>query len=197
MASGKGVASADQITRILADIRNGDKAASNELIEAVYSDLRRMAHGIFASERPDHTLQPTALVHEAWLRIFSGAEVDWRGRSHFYAVAACQMRRILVDHAREFRAAKRGNGLKVVLDENQASPSKACEIAEVDELLDRLERSDPEAAEVVEMKFFAGMTDEEVAAELGCSRSGVRRHWAFAKAWLVRQMTDSPGNLKS
>jgi RNA polymerase sigma factor (TIGR02999 family) len=197
MASDASILSAAQITKILSDIRAGEKAASNELIEAVYSDLRGMAHGIFASERPDHTLQPTALVHEAWLRIFSGAEVDWRDRSHFYAVAACQMRRILVDHGREFRAAKRGNGLKVVLDENQASPSNACEIGEVDELLDRLARSDPEAAKVVEMKFFAGMTDEEVAAELGCSHSSVRRHWAFAKAWLVRQMTGSPANPKS
>jgi RNA polymerase sigma-70 factor (ECF subfamily) len=188
---------AAQITKMLGDVRNGDRDAANKLIDAVYSDLRGIAHRFFSSERPDHTLQPTALVHEAWLRIFSGAEVDWRDRSHFYAVAARQMRRILVDHGREFRAAKRGNGLKVGLDENrQASPLGACEIGEVDDLLDRLQRTDGEAARVVEMKFFAGMTDEEVAAELGCSHSTVRRHWNFAKAWLIRQMTDSSASGK-
>jgi RNA polymerase sigma factor (TIGR02999 family) len=191
-------AEAAQITKMLGDVRSGKRDAANQLMEAVYSDLRGVAHRFFASERPDHTLQPTALVHEAWLRIFSGAEVDWRDRSHFYAVAALQMRRILVDHGREFRAAKRGGGFKVALDENrQASPLGACEIGEVDELLDRLQRTDAEAAKVVEMKFFAGMTDEEVAAELGCSHSTVRRHWLFAKAWLVRQMTDSPAGGKS
>jgi RNA polymerase sigma-70 factor, ECF subfamily len=188
---------ASQITKMLGDVRGGDKRASAKLIDAVYSDLRGMAHNVFSNERPDHTLQPTALVHEAWLRIFSGTAVDWRDRRHFYAIAARQMRRILVDHGREFRAAKRGSGFKVALDENQASPSNACEIGEVDELLERLQRSDPEAAKVVEMKFFAGMTDEEVAAELGCSHSTVRRHWDFAKAWLVRQMTQSPPDRKS
>src|SRR5450755_3311313 len=106
---------ADQSTKMLVDVRQGDRDAANKLMEAVYSDLRGIAHRFFSSERPDHTLQPTALVHEAWLRIFSGAEVDFQDRSHFYAVAARQMRRILVDHGREFRAAKRGNGLKVAL----------------------------------------------------------------------------------
>jgi RNA polymerase sigma-70 factor, ECF subfamily len=185
---------AAQITKMLVDVRKGDREAANQLMEAVYSDLRRIAHRFFSSERPDHTLQPTALVHEAWLRIFSGAEVDWRDRSHFYAVAARQMRLILVDHGREFRAAKRGGGLKVVLDENHlASPLGVCEIDEVNDLLDRLQRTDAEAAKVVEMKFFAGMTDEEVSAELGCSHSTVRRHWSFAKAWLVRQITSASG----
>jgi RNA polymerase sigma factor (TIGR02999 family) len=189
---------AAQITKMLGDVRQGDADAANKLMEAVYSDLRGIARHFFASERPDHTLQPTALVHEAWLRIFSGAEVDWRDRSHFFAVAARQMRRILVDHGREFRAAKRGNGFKVTLDEaQQASPLRACEIGEVDELLDRLQRTDAMAAKVVEMKFFAGMTDQEIADELGCSHSTVRRDWDFAKAWLVRQMTDSAANGKN
>jgi RNA polymerase sigma factor (TIGR02999 family) len=182
---------AAEITKMLGDIRSGNRDAANRLMETVYSDLRAIAHRMFSNERQDHTLQPTALVHEAWLRIFSGAEVDWRDRSHFYAVAARQMRRILVDHGREFRAAKRGGGFKVSLDEAQhALPLGVCEIGEVDELLDRLQRTDAVAARVVEMKFFAGMTDEEVSAELDCSHSTVRRHWSFAKAWLVRQMTE-------
>ena len=177
---------------MLGDIRAGNPAASNQLMEAVYSDLRGMAHRLFARERPDHTLQPTALVHEVWLRIFSGAEVPWNDRVHFYAIAARQMRRLLADHGREFRAQKRGGGLKVVLDDNLHGSSMAgCEFDEMNELLQRLEHSDPEAARVVEMKFFSGMTDEEVAAGLGCSPSTVRRHWSFSKAWLVRQITGS------
>jgi RNA polymerase sigma-70 factor, ECF subfamily len=186
------VSEAVQITKMLEDIRAGNHAASNQLMEAVYSDLRGMAHRIFARERADHTLQPTALVHEAWLRIFAGAEVHWNDRVHFYAVAARQMRRVLADHGREFRSQKRGGGLKVVFaDDLHGSSMADCEFDEVNELLQRLEHSDPEAARVVEMKFFSGMTDEEVAAGLGCSPSTVRRHWSFAKAWLVRQITGS------
>jgi RNA polymerase sigma factor (TIGR02999 family) len=182
---------AAHITKMLGEVRGGNHAASNELIEAVYSDLRGIARHALGGERQDHTLQPTALVHEAYLRIFSGAEVEWRDRAHFYAVAARQMRRILIDHGREFRAAKRGGGLKVALDEAQhASSLGNCDFDELNDLLERLQRMDGEAARVVEMKFFAGMTDEEVAAEIGCSHSTVRRHWNFAKAWLVRQMTE-------
>jgi RNA polymerase sigma factor (TIGR02999 family) len=192
------VSEAAEITKMLGDIRAGNPAASNQLMEAVYSDLRGMAHRLFARERMDHTLQPTALVHEVWLRIFSGAEVSWNDRVHFYAVAARQMRRLLADHGREFRAQKRGGGLKVVFDDKlHNAPLTNCEFNEVNELLERLERSDSQAARVAEMKFFSGMTDEEVAAEMGCSHSTVRRHWSFAKAWLVRQMTGSAGNEKS
>jgi RNA polymerase sigma factor (TIGR02999 family) len=161
-------------------------------MDAVYTDLRRMAQRLFAHERPDHTLQPTAVVHEAWMRIFSGADVPWQNRVHFYAVAARQMRRVLTDHGREFHARKRGSGLKVALDEIfNPFPVAAVEFEEVNELLERLERIDPNAANVVEMKFFSGMTDREVAAEMQCSPSTVRRHWNFAKAWLLRQMTGS------
>jgi RNA polymerase sigma factor (TIGR02999 family) len=184
---------ADQITKMLGDVRHGDREAANKLMEAVYSDLRRIARGHFSRERPDHTLQPTALVHEAWVKIFAGAEVDWRDRSHFYAIAALQMRRVLKDHGREFRAEKRGNGFKVAFDEAlHATPGASCEISEVEDMLDRLHRTDPMAAKVVEMKFFAGMTDEEVASELDCSHKAVRRHWDFAKAWLIHRMTNIP-----
>jgi RNA polymerase sigma-70 factor (ECF subfamily) len=183
---------AAQITKLLGDVRGGDATAADKLMEVIYTDLRGIARRQFASERRDHTLQPTALVHEAWLRIFSGAEVAWHDRVHFYAVAARQMRRILADHGREFRALKRGHGLKVALDDNlHGSPFADCEFEEIHELIERLQRVDPEAAQVVEMKFFSGMTDEDVAEEMKCSHSTVRRHWNFAKAWLVHQMTGS------
>lgn len=183
---------AADITEMLAGVRAGDPSAAEHLVEAVYTDLRAMAQRIFAGERPDHTLQPTALVHEAWMRIFGGAEVPWNDRVHFYAVAARQMRRLLVEHGREFRAQKRGGGLKVSLEEKlHGSPVSDCRVEQLDELLVVLQCKDPEAFQVVEMKFFSGMTDEEVAAAMGCSHSTVRRHWTFARAWLVRQLTGS------
>jgi len=181
-----------QITKLLSEVRNGDKQAADRLMDAVYSNLQGIARKYFSSERPDHTLQPTALVHEAWMRLFQRAQVDWRDRGHFYAVAALQMRHILVEHGRQYRAARRGNGLKVQLDENLHGISlHNREVENLDELLERLHRLDPEAAKTVEMKFFGGLTDEEVAHELGCSHSTVRRHWHFAKAWLAHQMPDS------
>jgi RNA polymerase sigma factor (TIGR02999 family) len=184
---------AAEITKMLGDIRAGDPAAADQLMEAVYAKLRGMAHRLFASERPDHTLQPTALVHEAYLRIFSGAEVAWRDRNHFYAIAAVQMRRVLVDFGREHRAAKRGCGLKVSFDEGHHAPLLAnCDIELVDDLITHLRSQDGAAADVVEMKFFAGMTDREVADRIGWSQSTVRRHWVFAREWLVRQLDQAP-----
>ncbi len=183
---------AAQITKMLGDVRAGNPHAANQLMDAVYSDLRGMARRVFAAERADHTLQPTALVHEAWLRIFSGMDVPWNDRVHFYAVAARQMRRLLADHGREFRAQKRGGGLKVVFDDQlHGGHLSNCEFVDVNYLIDRLHRIDAEAGRVVEMKFFSGMTDEEVAAEMGCSHSTVRRHWSFAKAWLISQLSGS------
>ncbi|HXK02196.1 MAG TPA: sigma-70 family RNA polymerase sigma factor [Verrucomicrobiae bacterium] len=180
---------AQPITRLLKEVRDGDPAAANQLLEAVYSNLRGIARHFMAGERPDHTLQPTALVHEAYLRIFCGGEVDWQSRTHFFAVAAAQMRRVLVDHGREFRAAKRGQGLKVALEQDRhAAPLPECDIEAVDELLVRLERTDAAAARVVELKFFSGLNDHEVAEILQVSHSTVRRHWTFARAWLLRRL---------
>lgn len=182
-------AEAEQITRLLHEVRDGNRASADELFEAVYADLRGIARHSMSGERSGHTLQPTALVHEAYLRIFEGAPVDWQNRAHFFAVAASQMRRVLVDHGREFRAAKRGGGLKVALDDGRhASPIAECDIEAVDELLDRLQRADAEAARVVELKFFSGLKDREVAEVMGVSHSTVRRHWAFARAWIARQL---------
>ena len=179
-------AQAEHITRLLHQVRGGSKTAADQLLEAVYTDLRVIARQSMASERPDHTLQPTALVHEAYIRIFGGAAVDWQSRAHFYAIAAAQMRRVLVDHGREYRAEKRGQGLKVAFEEDRhASPLTGCEIEAVDELLGRLQKVDSEAARVVELKFFAGLTDREVAEVTKVSESTVRRHWAFARAWLA------------
>lgn len=183
-------AETEQITRLLTEVRCGNQASMNRLLEAVYDDLRRIARRSMVGERPGHTLQPTALVHEAYLRIFGGAPVEWQNRAHFYAVAASQMRRLLVDHGREYRAAKRGHGLKVALEENAyAAPLAECDIEAVDELLLRLQRVDEEAARVVELKFFGGLKDREVAEVLNVSHSTIRRHWTFARAWLVHQLT--------
>ena len=182
-------AQAEQITRLLHQVRGGNKSAADQLLEAVYTDLRAIARRSMASERPDHTLQPTALVHEAYIRIFEGAAVDWQSRAHFFAVAAGQMRRVLVDHGREYRAEKRGQGLKVAFEEDRhASPMAGYEIEAVDELLQRLQRVDAAAARVVELKFFSGLTDKEVAEVTNVSESTVRRHWAFARAWLASQL---------
>jgi RNA polymerase sigma factor (TIGR02999 family) len=140
----------EQITRWLNEIREGNDASADQLLEAVYSDLRGIARHFMAGERPDHTLQPTALVHEAYLRIFAGSPAQWQNRTHFFAVAASQMHRVLVDHGREFRAAKRGFGLKVALEEGRhASPLAECDIETVDELLERLQRVDAQAARLL------------------------------------------------
>jgi RNA polymerase sigma-70 factor (ECF subfamily) len=180
----------DDITGILHQIRSGRKECADQLMHAVYTDLRAVARRRMACERADHTLQPTALVHEAYLRIFEGSEIDWRDRAHFFAVAAIQMRRVLADHGREFRAVKRGEGLKVLLDDTfSAVPTAPCEFGVVDQLLERLDRVDPKAAKVVELKFFAGLSDREVAEVTHQSFASIRRHWIFARAWLANEMS--------
>ena len=178
-----------EITEMLGEVRKGNTDAANKLLNAVYSNLKGIAWRSMGSERPDHTLQPTALVHEAYLRIFSGSEVEWHDRNHFYSIAAMQMRRILVDYGREHRAAKRGGGLKVTLDEGRHGAVFAdCDVELVDDLIARLRRQDEPAARVVEMKFFSGMTDQDIADAIGCSHSTVRRHWVFARGWLSHQL---------
>lgn len=177
------------ITHLLRELQQGNQAVENELFAAVYSDLRLRARQYMASERGSHTLQPTALVHEAFLRIFAGAAVEWQNRTHFLAIAARQMRRVLIDHGREHRAAKRGFGWKVSLtDHDVASPEAGIEPEALEALLERLQRADPEACRVVELKFFSGLTDQEVADTLGVSHSTVRRHWKFARAWLRERL---------
>jgi RNA polymerase sigma-70 factor, ECF subfamily len=183
-------ANAEAITALLTGAHRGDKGASNELFEAVYTDLRRLARGLMSSERADHTLQPTALVHEAYMRVFKGASVEWRNRAQFFAVAARQMRHVLVDHGREYRAQKRDGRLKMPLDNvNPAIPVSLVDIDVVEQLMNRLEQMDKAAADVVQLKFFAGLTDLEIAGFLEVSAATVRRHWLFARAWLIQQLS--------
>lgn len=180
------------ITDLLHRVRQGDPEAEEQLIQVVYGDLRKMARRYMAGERRDHTLQPTALVHEVYMRIFRGAPVDWRDRVHFLAVAASQMRRVLIDHGRAFRGPNRGSEFKVVLDETIVpSPQAPCDVEVLEDLLDRLRKADPAAALVIELKFFSGLTDKEVAEVLATSHSSVRRHWVFARAWMGKHLVGS------
>ncbi|HEY2390227.1 MAG TPA: sigma-70 family RNA polymerase sigma factor [Candidatus Angelobacter sp.] len=177
------------ITGLLHEIRSGDPRAEDKLINVVYEDLRKIARRYMRAERTNHTLQPTAIVHEAFVRIFRGGSVDWQDRVHFFAVAASQMRRVLIDHGRAHRGANRGGGLKVPLDETIiANPQEPCDIQVIDDLLQRLHKVDPAAATVIELKFFSGLTDKEVAETLSTSHSSVRRHWIFARAWMGKNL---------
>jgi RNA polymerase sigma-70 factor (ECF subfamily) len=177
------------ITKLLHQARSGNRAAESRLINSVYPELRKLAGRYMAAERREHTLQPTALVNEAYLKIFGGAEVAWNDRAHFLAVAAQQMRRVLADHGREFRAAKRGGGVKIMLDEsNDVADAQPHDIDLAEQLIERLDKLDPTASRVTVMKFFAGMKDQEVADEPGVSHAQVRRHWSFARAWMRQQI---------
>lgn len=177
--------------------RAGDRRAESRLVSSLYPELRRVARRYMAAERGAHTLQPTALVNEAYIKIFGGAAVDFKDRAHFLAVAAQQMRRVLADHGREFRAQKRGGGIKIAFDEsNGLAESQPQDIELTEQLIDRLKKVDPPAARVTELKFFSGMTDQEVADVIGTSHSAVRRHWNFARAWMRQRLVESEGKLK-
>lgn len=178
-----------EITDLLHEVRNGDNGAEEKLMNAVYTDLKKIARRHMARERRNHTLQPTAIVHEAYMRIFRGAPVDWRDRAHFMAVAASQMRRVLIDHGRAFRGRNRGGNLKITLNETLvANPQAPCDFEVIDDLLERLRKTDSKAATVIELKFFSGLTDKEVADVLSTSHSSVRRHWVFARAWMAKHL---------
>jgi RNA polymerase sigma-70 factor (ECF subfamily) len=178
-----------EITGLLRQMRSGHAGAEEKLMEMVYADLRKIARRSMASERRDHTLQPTAVVHEAYVRIFRGGPVDWRDRTHFFAVAALQMRRVLIDHGRAFRGPNRRGECKVELDETVVpNRSQPCDIEVLSDLLQRLGKTAPAAARVIELKFFSGLTDKEVAEALSISHSSVRRHWMFARAWMEKHL---------
>ena len=177
-----------EITRILTAVQQGDSGTADELLPLVYEELRRIAAAKMAHEVPGQTLQPTALVHEAWLRLSQQADARWRNREQFYAVAAEVMRRILVDRARRRRARKHGGQLeRVELDAVEpAAPVDDDWLLQVHDALERLATEDPGKAQVVKLRFFVGLNNAEVAALLGLSEKTVKRHWAFAKAWLAR-----------
>ena len=180
----------DQATRLLAAVGRGEAGAAEELFALVYEDLRRVAAAYLSRERQGHTLQPTALVHEAYCRLVDAEGLDFADRHHFYAVAARAMRRILVDHARRRNAAKRGGGAgKVPLDRLPELPDERdAWLAALDQVLADLERLDSRQAKVVELRFFGGLTIDETAATLGVFHATVERDWKMARAWLAREL---------
>src|SRR5712691_4906228 len=180
--------SPQEVTHLLVAWSNGDRAALDELTPLVYEELHRLAHQHMSRERPDHTLQTSALVNEAYLRLIDQRNVHWQNRAHFFSIASRLMRRILVDHARAHHYAKRGGGaLRVSLDEAAfVSQERASELVALDEALTSLAAIDPRKCQVVELRFFGGMSVEETATALGVSPVTVKRDWSTAKAWLHR-----------
>jgi RNA polymerase sigma factor (TIGR02999 family) len=183
-----------EITRLLAAVKRGEEHAESNLVDLVYSDLHAMARRHMRKERPDHTLQPTALCHEAYLRLMRDQELDWQSRAHFYATAAIVMRRILVDHARQRAAGKRPDGKRrVVLDDFMAwQTPRYDQLLALDQALTRLADWDSRSARLVEMMYFGGLTEEEAGAVLGVSVRTVKRDWSAARAWLQTQFGGSP-----
>ena len=183
------------VTLLLKELSLGNRDALAQLVPAVYDELRKLAAYYLHKERSDHTLQATALVHEAYLRLVDQRHVDWKNRNHFFGVAAHLMRRILLMHAREHRAAKRGgSAYKISLDETAIfSEAQADSVVFLDELLNRLAALDPQQERIVELRFFAGLSVEETAELVGVSPATVKRDWALAKAWLARELGSAPG----
>ncbi|HLG04678.1 MAG TPA: sigma-70 family RNA polymerase sigma factor [Gemmatimonadales bacterium] len=178
-----------EITDLLRAAGAGSHEAMDRLIPLLYDELRGLAAGYLRSERTDHTLQTTALVHEAYLKLVDQRHTTWQNRAHFFGIAAQAMRRILVDHARRRRALKRDAGRPVTLDENVVGDlGDTEEILGVDAALERLAALDPRQARVVEMRYFAGLTIEQTAEALGVSPATVKREWLSAKAWLQREL---------
>lgn len=164
----------------------------SELVSVLYDRLHAMAEAVMRSERPDHTLSATALVHEAYLRLPEPGRIEWQDRGHFMAVACRVMRRVLVDHARRRAAAKRGGERVTLRDDYAALPDRTLEILCLDEALSRLEVLDERQARVVEMRFFSGLEVEEIGRVLGVSEATVKRDWRFARAWLLAELAESP-----
>jgi RNA polymerase sigma-70 factor (ECF subfamily) len=182
--------SPDRVTQLLQQWSHGDDSALGELTPLVYEELRRLAHHYMKGERPDHTLQTTALVNEAYLRLADQTAPDWQSRAHFFAVAARAMRHILVSYARSNRAQKRGGGgARIELDESAIlSPEQSKEIVDLHEALERLGTLDSRKARVVELKYFGGLNYDEIAEVMKVSTVTVRRDWVFAKAWLYDEL---------
>ena len=179
-----------RVTQLLQEWSHGDDAALAELTPLVYEELRRLAHRYMEGERPDHTLQTTALVNEAYLRLADQTNPNWQSRAHFFAVAARGMRRILVSYARSNRAQKRGGGAARMELEEAAilSPEQSKEIVDLHEALERLGTLDSRKARVVELKYFGGLNHDEIAEVMKISAVTVRRDWVFAKAWLHKEL---------
>ena len=180
----------NEVTQILGAVSRGEPKAANELLSLVYEELRRLAAAKMASEAPGQTLQPTALVHEAWLRLTKDEKREWNDRTHFFAAAAEAMRRILVDNARRKRTERHGGGHQRVEIPELACPEAPNEdqLLAVNEALEKLAAQDKQKADLVKLRYFVGMTIEEAAEVLGISVATAYRHWAYARAWLARQI---------
>lgn len=180
-----------QVTQLLCDWRSGDRAALEKLIPLVQPELQRLAHQYMSRERPGHTLQTTALLDDAYLQLANKTHPQWQNRAHFFAVAAQLMRRIMVDHARQRQALKRGGGaIRVTLDEAAAvTQTRADELLALDEALEKLATFDRRKAEVVEMRYFGGLTMEEIAEVLKVHVNTVARDWTAARAWLLAALS--------
>ena len=178
------------VTRLLDQYKNGNKAALDELFPLVYGELRKLAASKLNAERADHTLQATALVHEAYMRLINQHSVDWQNRAHFFGLAAEMMRRILVNHALERKALKRGgNETKLALDEAVIfAEERELDLVELDEALNELVKFAPRQSKIIELKFFGGLTNEEAAEALGVSPETVKRDWRVAKLWLQNRL---------
>jgi RNA polymerase sigma-70 factor (ECF subfamily) len=185
---------ADEITRLLGEVRAGKPEAESVLINAVYGELRQIAARLLQRERPGHTLQPTALVNEAYLQLLGDANVDWKDRNHFFAAAAQSMRRILVDYARKRKAEKReGTRQKVELTDALAvSDDRLDEVLAIDEALTRLSEWAPRQSRIVVLRLFGGLTESEIADTLGIARRTVSREWNVARAWLHGELSGPP-----
>ncbi|HEY0079786.1 MAG TPA: sigma-70 family RNA polymerase sigma factor [Pyrinomonadaceae bacterium] len=189
------------VTQLLIDWSDGKREALDKLLPLVYDELRQLAERYLRRERKDHTLQATALVHEAYLKLIDQRSVHWQNRAHFFGVAAQAMRRILVDHARGHQAVKRGSGdIKISLDENLlVSDERAAELVALDDAMNALAEIDPQKSQIVELRFFGGLSIEETAEVLGIGTATVIRQWRMAKAWLYQAVTgeESPEISKS
>jgi RNA polymerase sigma-70 factor, ECF subfamily len=181
------------VTLILKEWSNGDPNAAERLMPFVYNELRRLARSFLAGERHEHTLQPTALVNEAYLRLVDQTRVNWQNRTHFYSIAASMMRRVLIDHARGHATEKRGGGaVHLSIDDLQLPiEQRAASLLALDEALDKLGQFDERKCKVVEMRFFGGLADEEIAQILDVTTRTVLRDWKTARLWLYRELTES------
>jgi RNA polymerase sigma-70 factor (ECF subfamily) len=181
--------SGSEITQLLRAWSAGQQESAEKLMPLIYDQLRRMAARYLGGERPDHTLQPTALVHEAYLRLVGQEDLEWESRSHFFAIAAQTMRRILVEHARRYQYAKRGGGKRPISleDVGELATERCAELVMLDDALKDLAGVDPAKAAIVELRFFGGLSLAETAEIMGCSRATVVRQWKIAKGWLFRQ----------
>jgi len=182
-----------EVTQLLQDWSGGDQAAADKLMPLVYEELRRLAHQYMRREKPGHTLQTSALVNEAYVRLVDQSKIQWEGRAHFFGIAARLMRQILVDQARRKNFAKRGGGaIQVSLDSaNAVAHEQSANVMALDEALKTLEQTDPRKGRIVELRFFGGMSIEETAEALKVSPGTVMREWTFARAWLRNQMSQT------